>query len=167
MTDNHRTTSIPRPVGLGDPTRAGHRADDTRIIQRKRHRLLFGTIAAVIGVALAAAVLVLPVRAWMNQRIELEARKAELEKLTTVNDRLQADVDRLNTPEGIREAARADLGMVDEGAEIVSILPPNALPRALPTEWPYTLVSAILDIRLTAPPSTSLDDGASEDAPGQ
>jgi cell division protein FtsB len=169
VTDGHRTTSIPRPAGVADPTRITHRTDDTRLITRPRHRLLFGVGATVIGVSLAAAVLVLPVRAWMNQREELSARRAELETLDQVNDRLQADVDRLSTPEGIREAARADLGMVDKGSEIVSILPHGALPRTLPDSWPYTLVGGILTARLAAPAPAveAIDDGSGVTAPRQ
>ena len=67
---------------------------------------LFGLAALVVAGAIAAALFGLPVRTWFDQDSELQALEHELTEMQAVNHDLQGEVDRLQTDDGIREAAR-------------------------------------------------------------
>ena len=155
----HRTSSIPRPKrgGVMDRVRSavptGPRrdaGDDTRLIQRRRNRSLMTVGAAVIVASLAAAVLVLPVRAWLNQRSELTERQQELAALDAANERIAEANERLQTPQGIEEAARNDLGYLEAGEAQLTVLPAPSTGELLPGRWPYTVVSDIFAVRADA-----------------
>ena len=73
--------------------------------KRIGYTVLTLALLLVIG-SFANSFLVLPVRSWFGQRSEFEDRTVELETLREATDRLQAEVDRLNTPEGVEDAAR-------------------------------------------------------------
>jgi hypothetical protein len=106
---------------------------------------------AVVG-ALLAALFVLPVQAWMRQRTEIDNKNTQLAVLTKTNGPLQAEVDRLGTTEGAREAARDELSMVEPGEERISVMPAQrtgALP--LPTGWPYDALTQIVSVRWSPP----------------
>ena len=155
----HRTSSIPRPKRSGVMERVrsavptGPRrdvGDDTRLIQRRRNRSLMTVGAAVIVASLAAAVLVLPIRAWLNQRSELTERQQELAALDAANDRIAQANERLQTPQGIEEAARNDLGYLEAGEQQLTVLPAPSTGELLPGRWPYTVVSDIFAVRTDA-----------------
>jgi hypothetical protein len=118
-------------------------------------------VAALITVALGAAVFVLPVRAWMNQRDDLARYEEQLSVLDDANAQLSAEVERLQTPGGIIEAARQELGYVAPGERrlVLTEIPPA--PGLLPGGWTYGLVSAIVAARAApailapAPPSSA------------
>ena len=77
---------------------------------------LFAGVAAlaVIG-TIAAAVFVLPIGTWREQDDDLGQREAQLDELVRVNGQLAAEVDRLKTDDGIREAAKEEIGFVEIG----------------------------------------------------
>lgn len=155
MSDGHRTSTIPRPAGARDPSRpnrrvASTRPDDTRLIQRRRSRGVLGLGALLITAAIAAALFVLPLRAWLNQRDQLAASRADLALLEAANDRLEQENGQLLTPEGITEAARADLGYQTATELIEGALPPPQVPYVLPNGWPYSFVSQVLEVRTIA-----------------
>lgn len=54
-----------------------------------------------------------------RERVRLEA---ELTALEARNERLQASVDRLKTPEGVEDYARLRLGMVKQGERVVVVI---------------------------------------------
>ena len=151
----HRTSSIPRPRQARPSTSRSLRrrdearevGDDTRLIQRRRNRSLLSIGAAVIVAALAASLLVLPVRAWLNQRTELAEREKELATLEAANARIDAANARLQTPQGIEEAARNDLGYLEIGEQQLTVLPAPPTGELLPGRWPYTIVSEIFAVR--------------------
>lgn len=161
-----KTTSIPRPEGakasddgrsrLGDFTRPI--PVDKRISRRPRVAMFAGLFAVVVFAAIGAAVFVLPIGTWRDQGVDLERRQAQLDELQRVNNELEAEVIRLETPDGIREAAREDYGYVEIGEERASILPLPPLPTDLPDGWPYNIVNQIIDVRLAPPaaPPTSV-----------
>jgi cell division protein FtsB len=160
VTDGHRTASIPRPKvgaprGAARPkVRPSDRAadavvqdDPVRIARHGRSRFALGVLATVIVAAIAAALVVLPARAWMNQRAELDAKRSELATLENANDDLAGDIDRLQTPEGIEDAARVELGYQMEGETRVATLDTPPAPTDLPKGWPYSMVKQILRVR--------------------
>jgi hypothetical protein len=104
--------------------------------------LALGVIAII-----AFAVFVLPIGTWRGQSVDLEQRQEQLDELRRVNAELEAETLRLDTPDGIREAAREDYGFIDIDEERATVLPLPPLPTALPDGWPYNVVTQIIDVR--------------------
>ena len=80
-----------------------------------------------------------------------KAKQSELDVLDAANDALGVDIGHLQTPEGAKEAARDELGVVGPGEERVSMLP-TAGPLPLPTGWPYDTITKIVTVRQTVAP---------------
>jgi cell division protein FtsB len=171
----HKTSAIPRPV---DPTRSStrtlERRDDTRgidsmlsdftspiarekqLVKGRGKRTLITVAAAVITAALVAALFVLPVKAFLRQRSDISRKERELAALDQANAELAAQVNRLNTPEGVQEAAREEIGYVRRGEIRLTVLPAPAAPLTMPSGWPYDAISAVLAVRQHGiPPSTT------------
>jgi cell division protein FtsB len=160
-----QTTSIKRPPKqavanegrsrLGDFTRPI--PVDKRISRRPKAAMFAGIfVLAVIG-AIGAAIFVLPIQTWRDQDVDLNRRQAELDELEQTNAELAAEVDRLQTDDGIREAAREEIGFVEAGEERSSILPLPPLPTALPDGWPYNVTTDIINARRAGPAPTPAD----------
>lgn len=157
-----KTTSIPRPSDvkaaddgrsrLGDFTRPI--PIDKRISRRPRFALITGVFALAVVATIAVAVFVLPIGTWRDQTSDIEQRGVQLDELERVNNELAAETLRLDTPDGIREAAREDYGFVEVGEERASILPLPPLPTDLPDGWPYNVVTEIMDARIAGPAVT-------------
>lgn len=164
VSDGHKTSSIPRPR---DPTRAratatteGTKHDFTRPIARDKQlvkgrgkRIFIAVGATVITAALVAALFVLPVQAWLRQRDEIDSKQAQLDVLDKANAELAGDVARLETPDGIKEAAREEIGFVERGEVRFTVMPAPAAPLTLPTGWPYDAVGQIIAVRSAPPPT--------------
>jgi hypothetical protein len=160
----HLTTTVRRP--------ANRRASDagrSRLVDIRRRSIdsrrplpsvsttwLFGLAALVVAGAIAAALFGLPVRTWFDQDNELQALEHELTEMQAVNHDLQGEVDRLQTDDGIREAAREELGHIQSGDKRQTMLELPPLPTDLPDGWPYSQVEAIIVLRasVAAPPTS-------------
>ena len=88
-----------------------------------------------------------PVTDFVTQRSALAQKSSEFTSLADANEQLQTEVNALQTPEGIRNAARAQLGYVLPGEQRMSFAPMPKLPTDMPATWPYTLITDILTIR--------------------
>lgn len=153
------TSTIERPEGrsaadrgrsrLGDVTRPIH--VDRRITTQRRSTVLLAVVAIAIAGALAAALFILPVQTYFGQNERIEQRAEQLAQLEQVNDDLRTEVERLRTDDGVREAAREELGMVEEGERRQSILDLPDVPTNLPAGWPYSIVSGIAEVRRNPP----------------
>jgi cell division protein FtsB len=154
------TTKVARPAvppsasdrgrsRLGDITRPV--VLDRRLAKRRRSTVLFAIVALGISGALAAALFVLPVRTYFDQDVQREQREDQLAEITAVVDDLRSEVARLETDDGIREAARAELGFVEAGERRETVLDPTGVPTDLPEGWPYDLVENIVDLRRSTP----------------
>jgi hypothetical protein len=88
-----------------------------------------------------------PVTDFVTQRSALAQKSSEFAALADANEQLQTEVNALQTPEGIRNAARAQLGYVLPGEQRMTLAPMPKLPTDLPSTWPYTLITDILTIR--------------------
>ena len=166
VSDGHRTTCIQRPRDAtrlstrsqrsdsADPSRFAEFtrpiAKDKRLVKGRGKRLVFALVAVVIAAALIASLFVLPVKSWFQQRDDLARKQNELAVLNNANAQLAADVNRLQTPDGIKEAARQEVGYVGIGEQRISVLPTPDAPLALPTGWPYDAITQIIAVR-TAP----------------
>lgn len=148
--DSRRRASDRGRSRLGDITRPIH--IDRRITKQRRSTMLLGLVAVAIAGALAAALFVLPVQTYFGQDARLDQRSDQLAQLEQVNDDLRAEVERLRTDDGVREAARVELGMVEAGERRQSVLALPDVPTDLPDGWPYSLVSGIADVRRDPPP---------------
>lgn len=155
------TTKVARPATpprasdrgrsrLGDITRPVVR--DRRLAQRRRSTVLFALVAVGISGALAAALFVLPVRTYFDQDTQIAQREAQLAEINAVVADLRSEVARLETDDGVREAARAELGFVEAGEQRQTVLDPTGVPTDLPEGWPYDLVENIVDLRRNPPP---------------
>jgi cell division protein FtsB len=162
VSDGHRTTSIQRPR---DATRSGYNrepdssrfaeftrpiAKEKRLVKGRAKRAIFALIAVVIAASLAASLFVLPVKSWFQQRDDLARKQNELSVLTDANAQLAADVNRLQTPDGIKEAARQEVGYIGTGEQRISVLSTASAPLTLPTGWPYDAIAQIIAVRTSA-----------------
>ncbi len=159
-----KTTAIKRPAAkasdqgrsrLGDLTRPIR--IDKQVSRRPKVALFAGLLALLVIGKIAAAVFILPIQTWMDQDDDLEQRQAQLDELRKVNSELAAEVDRLETEDGIREAAKEEIGFVETGEERFSLLPIPPLPSDLPDGWPYSVVDQILDARRAGPAPAPAD----------
>ena len=148
--DSRRRASDRGRSRLGDITRPIH--IDRRITKQRRSTALLVLVAVAIAGALAAALFVLPVQTYFGQNERLDQRRDQLAQLEQVNDDLRSEVDRLRTDDGVREAARVELGMVEAGERRQSVLALPDVPTDLPDGWPYSLVSGIAELRRNPPP---------------
>lgn len=161
-----KTTSIPRPKEpakasdegrsrLGDFTRPI--PVEKRILRRPKFALFGGIFVLLVIGTIAAAVFILPLGTWFDQGDELDQRQAELDELQRVNGELAGEVERLRTDDGVREAAREEIGFVEDGDQRSTILPLPPVPRELPGGWPYNVVTQIFAVR-TAEPTPAVAD---------
>lgn len=113
--------------------------------------MLFTIAALGISGALAAALFLLPVRTYFDQDEQIEQREGQLAEISAVVADLRSEVARLQTDDGAREAARAELGFVEAGERRETVLDPTLVPTDLPEGWPYDLVENIIDLRRNPP----------------
>lgn len=160
-----RTSAIPRSRRPDDDSTAagtrgtrrsadGSLADLTHPISRERllfrgqtKQLVFRVGAAVILVAIIGALFVIPVSSYLRQRDAIAVKKAELAALEQVNAELADEVTRLQTPDGIAEAAREEIGYVRKGEIRLTVLPAPAAPLTLPGGWPYGAIAGAVAVQ--------------------
>ena len=140
---------------IGDITRQisldGAISEERRLNRSRRGTIFLGFAAVAVAGAFAAALFGIPVRTYLGQDETMAERNDQLAKLQAVNADLEAEVTRLRTDDGIREAAREELGYVEEGEQRASIVDTNVVPTELPIGWPYDLVSSIVALKTVAP----------------
>jgi cell division protein FtsB len=134
---------------------ARRRADEVAVpdepaAAKPRYRMLY-LLWAVVVIAVAGGVLlvlVLPTRAWLDQRAEVAEAERQLAVLEQANDELEARVAALQTPAEVERVARDQYNLVRPGEQVYSVLP-AALPQGLPPGWPFDLVGQIVATRGT------------------
>ncbi len=161
----NKSTSIKRPEArpaadegrsrLGDLTRPipAHK----RISRRPQVAMFAGLFALLVVLTIGIAVFVLPIGTWRDQGRDLDQRQAQLEELERVNGELAAEVERLETDDGVREAAGEEVGYLSPGERRLSVLPLPDLPTDLPDAWPYNVAEQILDARRAGSAATPPD----------
>jgi cell division protein FtsB len=128
---------------------------DRRITRQGRSTFVLGFVALAIAGALAAALFLLPIQTYFGQDARIAQRQSQLDQLEAVNADLRSEVERLGTDVGVSEAAREELGYVESGESRLSILDLPPVPTDLPNGWPYSLVSAIVELRTNPPVPTT------------
>ena len=150
-----------RPKKRSTRVRRATKTRSDRLVPR-----FIGKVALVIGAfvivgSLANSFLVLPVQSWFGQRTEIGDRQEELDALKEATDRLQTEVDRLNTPAGVQQAAREELGFVMTGEDQRVVVGDVDAPLDLPSGWPYDMVEQIVHAR-EIEAAAHAGDGSSE-----
>ena len=162
MSDGHKTTTIPRPEHRVDPARVDSTRftssltkaipADKRLVKGRGKRIVFALAALVIAAALVASLFVLPVKSWLKQRHDLAHKQEQLAVLNDANAQLAADINRLQTADGVKEAARQEVGYVGLGEERISVLSTANAPLTLPSGWPYDTITQIIAVRAAPAP---------------
>ena len=107
-------------------------------------------LGSVVAIAAVYSLVIAPMRSYFAQRSMVADKTAEFETLADANEQLQIEINKLSTPEGIRNAARAQLGYVLPGEQRLSLVKMPELPTNLPAQWPYSMVTSILHVRAEA-----------------
>ena len=95
----------------------------------------------IVGVIVVG---VFPTRSYLSQRAAIASASKRVDDLTTTNDTLQAEADRLQSDAEIEAQARK-YGLVHQGEEAYHILPePEDAPK-VPDVWPFNEMRGRLD----------------------
>lgn len=160
MSRGSKTSSIPRVSTRQKPAHGSKKRgatplnDLTRPTPRSERLVprVFGRLILVVGVALVLvsfgnSFVLLPAKSWLGQKDEISYRQEELEVMRRATDQLQIEIDQLQTPRGIEQAARSELGYVMNGEKRQVLVGSADAPLDLPAGWPYDLVSQILTVK--------------------
>jgi len=121
-------------------TQAPDRTHDHAARARRRPIVLRSVIAGIVLVG-ALFVFVFPIRAWLDQRQQLDDARARLEILQDQGHRLEQQSARLRSDDEIERIARDRYGMVRPGEQPWAIVPgttTTTAPPAPPTTTPVT-----------------------------
>lgn len=121
-----------------------------------RGTTLLALVAVGIAGALAAALFLIPIRTLFDQDARIDERSEQVGELESVVADLQREVDRLKTPDGVREAAREELGFIQAGEIRETVLDFPDVPLDLPNGWPYSLFNEITELRRGGPPPVAV-----------
>ncbi len=97
----------------------------TTIVNRARIAL------AALGLAAILFLFVFPTRAYLAQRRQVSAAQQDVDALRKQNQQLEAEAEKLQTPDEIKRLARQYFNMVLPGEQPFKVLPK-------PTETPTT-----------------------------
>jgi cell division protein FtsB len=137
--DDSRFADFTRPIPV-----------EKQLVRGGGKRRIIGLGAGVITAAFIAALFVLPVQAWLRQQNDLDHKDDQLAALQDANAELANEVQQLQTPDGIEQAAREEIGYVQQGEIRYTILPPPEAPMTLPAGWPYDTIAKIVAVRSAA-----------------
>ncbi len=134
--DDSRFADFTRPIAV-----------EKQLVRGGGKRRVIAIGAAVITAAFIAALFVLPVQAWLRQQDDLDRKNNQLAALQDANAELANEVNQLQTPDGIEQAAREEIGYVQRGEIRYTVLPVPDAPLALPGGWPYDTIRQIVAVR--------------------
>jgi hypothetical protein len=163
-------TTISKPPRAAADVGRSRLGDATRPVVRERRlftgprgsTMLLAFVAIAIAGALAYALFGIPFRTLFDQDDRIDERTMQVNELETVVADLRSEVARLKTEDGIRDAAREELGYVEAGEMRETVLDAPNVPTDLPDGWPYSMVNDITALRRNGLPAVS---GAVQFAP--
>ena len=149
MARSSRSSKSRKTSRVGDITRAIARPTptDAHLGRGTLAKSILKVGGTLVAMATLVSLVVIPVTDYLDQQKVLAKKTAEFDALADANEQLQIEVNDLSTPEGIRNAARTQLGYVLPGEQPLTFARTPWLPTDLPAEWPYTLVTDIVAIR--------------------
>jgi hypothetical protein len=119
----------------------------TGLVRSRRLRLATRPVGMVMLFALVASLFVFPVRTWLHQRNLLAERQAEYAAYEDIVENLQDQVNYLQSPTGLRDAIRTQLGFLAPDEKRVPLMEAPELSATFPERWPYTIVSTMMLVR--------------------
>lgn len=137
--DDSRFADFTRPIPV-----------ERQLVRGGGKRRIIAVGAAVITAAFVAALFVLPVQAWLRQQDDLDRKDEQLAAIRDANAELANEVLVLQTPDGIEQAAREEIGYVQQGEIRYTMLPAPPAPMTLPGGWPYNTITQIVAVRSAA-----------------
>lgn len=120
---------------------------DSRLFQRRSTRMLVLSAGVGLAVIVGLVLFAFPINDYLSQRKAITRTEAEFAALEDANEQIQGDIQRLETPAGVKEAARRELGYLMPGERRLALLDLPAVTGNLPATWPYNMVGAILTVR--------------------
>jgi hypothetical protein len=125
----------------------GDSATGTELVRSRRLRIASMPVGMIMLFALVASLFVFPVRTWLHQRNLLADRQAEYAAYEDIVENLQDQVNYLQSPAGLRDAIRTQLGYLAPDEKRVPLMEAPELSAAFPERWPYTIVSTMMLVR--------------------
>ncbi|MEI2640405.1 MAG: septum formation initiator family protein [Microthrixaceae bacterium] len=113
---------------------------DDRVRARSTVWSLRVLVAALLGLVVYGLIAV-PAGRYIQQRSDVADRQVQLRDMKERNSALKDKIRRLDDPDEIMRIARRDYGLVTEGEESYTILPPATAGLNLPASWPFDLLS--------------------------
>ena len=104
-------------------------------------------LTVLVVFALATTLFVVPVRTWINQRNVLNTKQQEYAAYEDMVENMQDQVNYLQSPAGLRDAIRTQLGYLYPSERRVPMMDTPALSTTLPERWPYTIVSTMMFVK--------------------
>ena len=120
---------------------------DSRLFREPSTRIIAAIATGLLAIIVGAVLFYFPLKDWVNQRHSIAKSEAEFSALEDANEAIQKDIQRLETPAGVKEAARRELGYLLPGERRLALLELPAVTGNLPATWPYNVVGTILAIR--------------------
>ena len=117
------------------------------LVRSRRLRIATAPVGLIMLFALVASLFVFPVRTWLNQRNVLAERQAEYAAYEDIVENLQDQVPYLQSPQGLRDAIRTQLGYLAPDEKRVPLMEAPELSATFPERWPYTIVSTMMLVR--------------------
>lgn len=93
-------------------------------------------VVALLGLVVYA-MLAVPAKRYLEQRSEVGERRVRLAEIDERNTEMEKRLERLDDPDEIQRIARRDYGLVTDGEESYTILPPPTAGLNLPDGWPF------------------------------
>jgi len=122
-------------------------ATSHKLVRSRRLRVATMPIGLVMLFALVASLFIFPIRTWLNQRELLAERQAEYAAYEDIVENLQDQVTYLQSPQGLRDAIRTQLGFLAPDEKRVPLMEAPELSATFPERWPYTIVSTMMLVR--------------------
>ncbi|TSA51445.1 MAG: hypothetical protein D4R44_07905 [Actinobacteria bacterium] len=116
-------------------------------MRRRGVRAFAVPLTVLVVLALAMVLFVVPMRTWLNQRDVLSAKETQYTAYEGIIENMQDQVSYLQSPAGLRDAIRSQLGYLYPSERRVPMMDMPALSTMLPERWPYTIVSTMMFVK--------------------
>ena len=120
---------------------------DLHLVRPRGVRAFAVPLTILVVLALATTLFVVPVRTWMSQRSVLNTKQQEYAAYEDIVENMQDQVNYLQSPAGLRDAIRTQLGYLYPSERRVPMMDTPALSTTLPERWPYTIVSTMMFVK--------------------
>jgi len=120
---------------------------DLHLVRHRGIRVFAVPLTVLVVFALATTLFVVPIRTWMSQRSMLDTKQQEYAAYEDIVENMQDQVNYLQSPAGLRDAIRTQLGYLYPSERRVPMMDTPALSTTLPERWPYTIVSTMMFVK--------------------